>query len=67
MAGDEFDLQIDFQKLSELCLDGLTTFLAGMGKDLSNEKVFICEALEVWAACSIHLDKPLRWERQAAQ
>ena len=67
MESAEFNLQIDFDKLTDLSLDGLTTFLFGMGKDIANEKVFICEALEVWSACAIHADKPLSWERKAEQ
>jgi len=67
MQESEFDNQIDFEKLADLCLDGLSTFLFGMNKDLPNEKVFISEALEVWGACAIHADKPLNWERKAEQ
>ena len=64
MRDPDFDISIDFNRLMDLCLNGVSTFLFGMNKDISNEKVFICETLEVWAACSIQTGRDLGWERK---
>lgn len=64
MLDPDFDISIDFSRLKDVCLDGVSTFIQGLNKDLPNEKVFICEALDVWAACTIQTDE-LDWERKS--
>ena len=67
MRDPNFDIQIDFNRLMDFCLDGAATFIYGLNKDIANEKVFISHALDIWASCKIQTGGDLAWERKPEQ
>jgi hypothetical protein len=59
-----FELNLDFERLEDFCLEAACTFMVSKDRDLAFERALIREAFDVWVACVIKSGKPLSWERK---
>lgn len=60
-----FGIAIDFDRLHDFCLEATASCIFSEDKQLTHERTLIHSALDVWSACVIYLDRPLKWERKA--